>query len=228
LEINKLEDEARKLKDSQFPQETRRLKEEVAQGKSLDSLLPWSFALVREASRRLHNERHFDVQLIAGIALHEGKVAEQKTGEGKTLSATTALYLNALTGYGAHLVTVNDYLARRDAGWMGEIFHFLGLKTAAIISDQSYIFDPEYKDKETFDWRLAHLRSISRKEAYQADIIYGINSEFGFDYLRDIMAQSEEELVQRDFNFAIIDEADSILIDESANPSYYFGPVRRG
>ena len=224
LEINRLEDEARKLKDSQFPQETRRLKEEVAQGKSLDSLLPWSFALVREASRRLHNERHFDVQLIAGIALHEGKVAEQKTGEGKTLSATTALYLNALTGHGAHLVTVNDYLARRDAGWMGEIFHFLGLKTAAIISDQSYLFDPEYKDKETFDWRLAHLRPISRKEAYQADIIYGINSEFGFDYLRDNMAQSEEELVQRDFNFAIIDEADSILIDEARTPHIISAP----
>jgi preprotein translocase subunit SecA len=224
LEINRLEDEARKLKDSQFPQETRRLKEELAQGKSLDSLLPWSFALVREASRRLHNERHFDVQLIAGIALHEGKVAEQKTGEGKTLSATTALYLNALTGHGAHLVTVNDYLARRDAGWMGEIFHFLGLKTAAIISDQSYLFDPEYKDKETFDWRLAHLRPISRKEAYQADIIYGINSEFGFDYLRDNMAQSEEELVQRDFNFAIIDEADSILIDEARTPHIISAP----
>jgi len=221
--INSLEDKARKIKNEDFCEETFRLKKELTQGKSLEDILPWSFALVREASRRLHNERHFDVQLLAGIALHEGKIAEQKTGEGKTLSATTALYLNALGG-GVHLVTVNDYLARRDCGWMGELFHFLGLSTSAIISDESFIYDPKYSDKNAFDWRLSHLRPITRKEAYEADIIYGINSEFGFDYLRDNMAQSKEELVQKKFNFAIIDEADSILIDEARTPHIISAP----
>jgi len=223
-QINNLEDKARHLKDTDFINETEKLKVMVAGGKSLDEVLPWAYALVREVSRRLHYERHFDVQLMAGIALHEGKIAEQKTGEGKTLSATTALYLNALTGKGAHLVTVNDYLARRDCGWMGEIFSFLGMRTAAIISDQSFIYDPNYKDNQAQDWRLTHLKPISRKEAYQADIVYGINSEFGFDYLRDNMARTTEELVQQDFNYAIIDEADSILIDEARTPHIISAP----
>ncbi len=223
--VNALENKARDLADKDFIKETRKLQEIVRSEKqSLDEVLPWAYALVREASRRVLNQRHFDVQLMAGIALHEGKIAEQKTGEGKTLSATTALYLNALGGKGAHLVTVNDYLARRDAGWMGEIFHFLGLTTAAIISDHSFIFDPKYEDKEARDRRLAHLKPISRKEAYEADITYGINSEFGFDYLRDNMAQNPPELVQRGFNFAIIDEADSVLIDEARTPHIISAP----
>ncbi len=163
-EINNLEDKARVLKDKDFPKETKSLKEDIQSGKkTLDDVLPWAYALVREASRRVLNQRHFDVQLIAGIALHEGKVAEQKTGEGKTLSATTALYLNALNGNGTHLVTVNDYLARRDAGWMGTVYHFLGLTTSAIISDKSFLYDADFTNKEVQDWRLAHLKEVSRK-----------------------------------------------------------------
>ncbi|MGB9707497.1 MAG: preprotein translocase subunit SecA [Microgenomates group bacterium] len=224
-EINKLEDKARNLKESDFPRETERLKEQIiSEEKSLDEVLPWAYALVREASRRVLQQRHFDVQLMAAIALHEGKIVEQKTGEGKTLSATPALYLNALLGKGVHLVTVNDYLARRDCGWMGQIFHFLGLKTSAIITDNSFIYDPNYTNLEAQDWRLTHLRPITRKEAYLADITYGINSEFGFDYLRDNMAISPEDLVQRDFYYAIIDEADSILIDEARTPHIISAP----
>ncbi len=224
-EINKLEDKARGLKDKDFPRETRSFKEAIQSGeKTLDDILPWAFALVREASRRVLNQRHFDVQLIAGVALYEGKIAEQKTGEGKTLSATTALYLNALEGKGTHLVTVNDYLARRDAGWMGVIYHFLGLSTSAIISDESFLYDPAFMDKEVQDWRLAHLKKVSRKEAYLADITYGINSEYGFDYLRDNMAQRSSDLVQRGFHFAVIDEADSVLIDEARTPHIISAP----
>lgn len=223
-QINELEDKARDLKDSDFPKETARLKEELANGKKIDEILPWAFALVREAARRSAGLRHFDVQLIAGVALHNGKIIEQKTGEGKTLTATTALYTNALTGKGVHLVTVNDYLARRDAGWMGVIFNFLGVTTSAIISDTSYIFDPDYKDPDISDWRLSHLRPISRKEAYEADITYGINSEFGFDYLRDNMTQQPQNMVQRGFYFAIVDEADSVLIDEARTPHIISAP----
>jgi len=223
--INSLEDKARRMKDDDFPKETKKLKEMVQSGeKTLDEILPWSFAIVREGARRVLGQRHFDVQLLAGIALHEGKIAEQKTGEGKTLSATTAMYLNALTGKGVHLVTVNDYLARIGTGWMGPIFHFLGLSASAIIADQSFIYDPKFKDEEAQDWRLTHLRPISRKEAYLADVTYGINSEFGFDYLRDNMAQNSDDLVQRGFNFAIIDEADSVLIDEARTPHIISAP----
>lgn len=224
-EVNKLEDKARVLKDKDFPNETKKLRKAIQSSeKSLDDILPWAFALVREASRRVLNQRHFDVQLVAGIALHEGKIAEQKTGEGKTLSATTSLYLNALGGKGTHLVTVNDYLARRDAGWMGAIYHFLGLATSAIISDKSFLYDPDFTDKEAQDWKLVHLKEVSRKEAYLADVTYGINSEFGFDYLRDNMAQRSMDLVQRGFNFAVIDEADSVLIDEARTPHIVSAP----
>src|SRR3989344_757018 len=199
--------------------------EEIAsKTKKLDDLLPKTFALVREASRRVLGQRHFDVQLLAGIGLHEGKIAEQKTGEGKTLSATTAMYHNALEGKGVHLVTVNDYLARRDAGWMGGVFHFLGLKTSAMVSDKSYLYDKRFEDKGVSDWRLKNLKPITRKEAYEADITYGINSEFGFDYLRDNMAVSPANLTQRGFNFAIIDEADSVLIDEARTPHIISAP----
>jgi len=224
-EINQLEDRARNLKEKDFPKETEKLKTEIQTNKkSLDEVLPWAFALVREASRRVLGQRHFDVQLIAGIALHEGKIAEQKTGEGKTLSATTALYLNALTDKSVHLVTVNDYLARRDCGWMGNVFHYLGLTTAAIISEKSYLFDPNFTDSSALDWRLKHLRPITRKQAYLADVVYGINSEFGFDYLRDNMTVNKDDLVQRGFYFAIIDEADSVLIDEARTPHIISAP----
>jgi preprotein translocase subunit SecA len=224
-QINSLEDKARVLKDEDFPKETERLKEEVLEkGRSLDQILPWAFALVREAARRVLGQRHFDVQLMAGVALHEGKIAEQKTGEGKTLSATSALYLNALTGKPVHLVTVNDYLARRDCGWMGGVFHFLGLKTAAIIPEKSFIFDPNFTDSSALDWRLKHLRPIGRKEAYLSDIVYGVNSEFGFDYLRDNMAMDVNDVVQRGFYYAIIDEADSVLIDEARTPHIISAP----
>jgi len=217
--INALEDDARKLKDGDFAKETEGLKKQVQSNeKTLDEVLPWAYAMVREASRRVSGLRHFDEQLIAAISLHEGKIAEQKTGEGKTLSATAPLYLNALAGRGAHLVTVNDYLARRDAGWMGQIYHLLGVSVSSMISDKSYLYDPEYEDNEVTDWRLIHLKEISRQEAYAADITYGINSEFGFDYLRDNMAKSPENLVQRNFSFAIIDEVDSVLIDEARTP----------
>lgn len=227
-EINELEDKARKLKDADFKKETKALQEQVRSGKKkLEDVLSWSFALVREASRRTLGLRHFDVQLVAGQALFQGKITEQKTGEGKTLSATSALYLRALLGKGVHLVTVNDYLARRDAGWMGTIFHFLGLSTSAIISEDSFIYDPSYTDSEATDWRLQNLKQVSRTDAYRADITYGINSEFGFDYLRDNMATRLSALTQREYYFAIIDEADSVLIDEARTPHIISAPYEQ-
>ena len=224
-EINKLEDWARKLNSKEIKEHTEKFKNEIKENKkTLDELLPHAFALVRETSRRILGQRHFDVQLIAGIALHQGKIAEQRTGEGKTLSATTSIYLNALSGKGVHLVTVNDYLARRDAGWMGGVFDALGLKTSAIVSDRSYLYDKKFDDKDVSDWRLRNLKPINRKEAYDCDITYGINSEFGFDYLRDNMAVNPANTVQRQFNFAIIDEADSVLIDEARTPHIISAP----
>ncbi len=224
-EINQLEPMAKKLKNADFPKETAKLKKQIGgQKDNLEKALPWAYALVREAAFRVLAERHYDVQLIAAIALHEGRIAEQKTGEGKTLSATAPLYLNALMGRGVHLVTVNDYLARRDAGWMGMVYDFLGLKTSAIISEKSFIFDSEFMDATASDWRLQHLKPISRREAYQADITYGINSEYGFDYLRDNMAFSSRETVQRDFYYAIVDEVDSVLIDEARTPHIISAP----
>jgi preprotein translocase subunit SecA len=224
-EINKFEDTTRNLKDEEFKEETLKLKQQIQSGeKTLDGVLPWSYALVREASRRVLGQRHFDVQMMGAMALHNGKIAEQKTGEGKTLTATAALYLNALTGKGVHLVTVNDYLARRDSGWMGSVFHFLGMTTSAIISDQSFIYDAEYKEEKANDSRLIHLKPTNRKEAYLADVTYGINSEFGFDYLRDNMVQSPDQRVQRNFFYAIVDEADSVLIDEARTPHIISAP----
>ena len=224
-DINAQEDRARVLKDEEFAQETQKLKDQIqSKEKRLDEILPWTYALVREVARRVLGERHFDEQLIAAVALHEGKVVEQKTGEGKTLSSTAPLYLNALSDKGVHLVTVNDYLARRDAGWMGQVFHMLGITVSAIISDHSFMYDPEYIDDTATDWRLRNLREITRKEAYETDITYGINSEFGFDYLRDNMATSPEELKQRDFYYAIIDEVDSVLIDEARTPHIISAP----
>jgi preprotein translocase SecA subunit len=193
-----------------------------AEARILEDLLPEAFAAVREASRRTIGLRHFDVQLIGGVVLHEGKIAEMKTGEGKTLVATLPLYLNALTGRGVHLITVNDYLARRDVQWMGPIYHKLGLSVASIVHETSYLFDPTYLTK---DYRYLNLRPITRQEAYRADITYGTNNEFGFDYLRDNMKFSLEEYVQRELNFVVVDEVDNILIDEARTPLIISGPA---
>lgn len=217
-EIESLEDEVKKLKDSDFPKKTQEFRDRIADGESIYMLLPEAFAVVREAARRSIGLRHYDVQMLAAVVLAQGKVAEQKTGEGKTLSAVPALYLHALTGKSVHLVTVNDYLARRDAGWMGSVFHFLGMSVASIINDASFLYDAEYEDESVSDYRLAHLKTVSRKEAYQADVVYGINSEFGFDYLRDNMKFDMNELAQREHYFAVIDEVDSVLIDEARTP----------
>lgn len=222
--INSLEEETRKLSDGKFAQKTAEFKERLARGETLDDILPEAYALVREAARRTIGERHFDVQLIAAIVLHRGAVAEQKTGEGKTLSAIPALYLNALTGRGVHLVTVNDYLARRDCGWMGPVFHLLGLTVSAIIHDQSFIYDASFSDKTATDWRTANLRPVKRREAYLTDITYGINSEYGFDYLRDNMVSEATQMVQRGFHYAIVDEVDSVLIDEARTPHIISAP----
>ncbi len=223
-EINALEEKVKKLKDTDFPKKTKELRVRAQKGESLDALLPEAFALVREASVRTIGLRHFDVQLMASTVLAHGRIAEQKTGEGKTLSAVPALYLNSLKGHNVHLVTVNDYLARRDAGWMGPIFHFLGLTVTSMISEQSFLYDPTYEDKDANDFRLTHLRPIDRKQAYQADVAYGINSEFGFDYLRDNMVQDISEAVQGKHFYAIVDEVDSVLIDEARTPHIISAP----
>jgi len=224
LEINSFEEKFKKLKDKDFPKKTEEFKERISSGESLDLLLPEAFAIVREASRRSIGQRHYDVQLMAGIALAGGKIAEQKTGEGKTLSSILALYLHSLKGKGTHLVTVNDYLARRDAGWMGPIFNLLGITVSSIISEQSFIFDLNFVNKDVQDPRLSHLKPITRKEAYKADITYGINSEFGFDYLRDNMSQDIQETVQRGYYYAVVDEVDSVLIDEARTPHIISAP----
>ena len=195
--INSLEDEFKKLDDLDFPKKTQEYKEQIKQGKTLDELLPQAFALVREASKRTRNERHFDVQIIGGVVLHEGKIAEMRTGEGKTLTISLAAYLNALTEKGVHIVTVNDYLAKRDSIEMGQIYNFLGLSSGYINNDQD--------DNE-------------RKKNYDCDITYATNSELGFDYLRDNMKFSENEMVQREHSFSIVDEIDSCLIDEARTP----------
>ncbi len=189
-----------------------------------------AYALVREASRRAIGQRHYDVQIMGGVLLHQGEVIEMRTGEGKTLVATLPLYLNALRGEGAHLVTVNEYLARRDGGWMGKIFNLLGMSVGVIGPLQlSALFDPEYVNPgaELEDERLVHWRPSTRLQAYQADITYGISSEFGFDYLRDNMATQRDQLVQRDLTYAIIDEVDNILIDEARTPLIISGPAAR-
>lgn len=216
--VNALEDSLKKLSNPALAAKTDELKSQLKDGKRLDDILPEAFAVVRETSRRVLKMRHFDVQLIGGIVLHEGKIAEMRTGEGKTLVATAPVYLNALSGKGVHVVTVNDYLARRDAGWMAQIYHFLGLSTGVIIHDQAVIYDPEYTDDSHSDERLSHFRPVTRQQAYAADVTYGTNNEFGFDYLRDNMVQDASQMVQRPLNYAIVDEVDSILIDEARTP----------
>lgn len=222
--INALEDEYKKLKVKDFPKKSDEFRERIAGGEDVLKLLPEAFALAREAARRTLGMRHFDQQLMGAITLAQGKVAEQKTGEGKTLTAVPALYLHSLTGKGSHLVTVNDYLARRDAGWMGPVFDLLGVKVAAMIAEQSFIYDPKFTNERATDYRLVHLKPISRKDAYLADVTYGINSEFGFDYLRDNMAQDMNSLVQRGYYYAIVDEVDSVLIDEARTPHIISAP----
>ena len=212
--INALEPELEKLDDAGLRARSDELRKRAQEDEDLDDLLIEAFALCREASRRTIGLRHFDVQLVGGIVLHQGKIAEMKTGEGKTLVASLALYLNALAGKGVHLVTVNDYLARRDAGWMAPIYHLLGMSVGVNVgSTGTYVVDPEFVDETHPDPRLQHLRPVSKKEAYAADITYATNSELAFDYLRDNMARDQSQTTQRDLNYAIVDEVDSILID---------------
>ncbi len=191
----------------------------------LEPYLPEVFALVREVSKRKLKMRHFDVQLIGGYILHQGKISEMKTGEGKTLVATLAATLNALTDRGVHVVTVNDYLSKRDAGWMGAVYNGLGLSVGVIIHDEAFVYDEKFEDENALDEKTKHMRPVTRKEAYQADITYGTNNEFGFDYLRDNMVQSLDQMVQRDLNFAVVDEVDSILIDEARTPLIISAPA---
>ena len=186
--------------------------------------MPEAFALFREATRRTLDERAFDVQLMAAITLHQGRIAKQKTGEGKTLSAAMAAYLNGLTGRGVHVVTVNDYLARRDTGWYGQALHLAGLSLGCIVHEQAYVMDPKYSQPSQGDDRLRHLKPVGRKEAYQVDVTYGTNNEFGFDYLRDNMAMRLDDQVQRRHHFAIVDEVDSILVDEARTPLIISAP----
>lgn len=231
--INVLEEGISKLTDEELKSKTSEFKERIKKGETLDDLLPEAFAVVREASKRVSGKRHYDVQLIGGMILHDGNLAEMKTGEGKTLVATLPSYLNALSGKGVHVITVNDYLAQRDAVWMGQIHDFLGLKVGAIASMESYVYDPNHVNEE-FDedrdeeggYKVVHefLRPVERKESYAADITYGTNSEFGFDYLRDNIEYEKENLRQRGHNYSIVDEVDSILIDEARTPLIISAP----
>ncbi len=224
--INALENKYKKMTKLELKKQTEVLKKRLAKkGTTVDDILPDAFALVREASDRVLGMRHFDVQLIGGMALHDGNVAEMKTGEGKTLVATAPVYLNALTEKGVHVVTVNDYLAQRDASWNGELYDFLGMTTGVIVNEASFIYDPKYDNENHDDERMRKLRPCTRKEAYAADITYGTNNEFGFDYLRDNMVDDEELLRQRELHFAIVDEVDSILIDEARTPLIISAPA---
>jgi preprotein translocase subunit SecA len=221
--VNERADKYKSMTDKQLREQTDVLKKRLKK-ETLDAILPDAFAVVREAATRTLGQRHFDVQLIGGMVLHEGNVAEMKTGEGKTLVSTLPVYLNALTEKGVHVVTVNDYLAQRDAGWMGQVHASLGLKTGVIIADESYIYDADFTNEEHEDERFRHLRPASRQDAYNADITYGTNNEFGFDYLRDNMVREEDQLRQRDLHYAIVDEVDSILIDEARTPLIISAP----
>ena len=226
--INGLEDSIRLLSDTQLKEKTQEFKHRVNLGESLDDLLPEAFSVVRETAHRQIGQRHYDVQIIGGVVLHRGQIAEMKTGEGKTLVATLAVYLNALKEEGVHVVTVNDYLARRDPVWMGPIYEALGLSVGCLQHDQAYLYDPHAKDPTGSKRPSGHiefLRPVTRSEAYAADVLYGTNNEFGFDYLRDNMSVEVSEKVQRQFNYAIVDEVDNILIDEARTPLIISGPA---
>ncbi len=225
-EVNALEDKYRKMTDKELRAQTDVLKKKLTKkGVTLDTLLPDAFALVRETADRVIGERHYDVQLIGSMVLHEGNVAELKTGEGKTLMSTLAAYLNALEGKGVHIVTVNDYLAQRDAGWMAKIYDALGMSTGVIVNEASFVYDKDFDNERHDDPRLKKLRPVTRKEAYAADITYGTNNEFGFDYLRDNMVNEIDLVRQRELNFAIVDEVDSILVDEARTPLIISAPA---
>ena len=233
--MNALEPSMQSLSDDGLRSTTEELKKRLAQGETLEDLLLEAFAVAREASHRVLKQRHYDVQLIGGMALHRGMIAEMRTGEGKTLTAVAPVYLNALTGKGVHLVTVNDYLARRDTVWMGQIYHALGLTVGCIQHEGGFRYDPEFKNEPSHDAErddtgsfkvdMDYLRPVSRRDAYLADITYGTNNEFGFDYLRDNMVSREEEMVQRELHYAIVDEVDSILIDEARTPLIISAPA---
>ena len=224
-EIGKLEPKYEAMSDEELKAQTGIFKERLAKKATLDEILPEAFAVAREASKRVLGMRPYDVQLIGGMVLNSGAVAEMKTGEGKTLVAMLPAYLNALTGHGVHVVTVNDYLAQRDAGWNGPVYDFLGVSVGVIINEASFIYDAEYENEEHDDERFRHLKPCTRKEAYAADITYGTNNEFGFDYLRDNMTSEVQYLRQRELNFAIVDEVDSILIDEARTPLIISAPA---
>jgi preprotein translocase subunit SecA len=224
IEINALSDKYKKMSDSKLKEQTAALKKRLEK-ESLDKILPDAFAVVREVATRTLGQRHYDVQLMGGMVLHEGNVAEMKTGEGKTLVATLPVYLNALTGKGVHVVSVNDYLVQRDAGWMAQVYDFLGMTTAVIIADESYVYDISFTNDKHDDERFKHLKACTRQEAYAADITYGTNNEFGFDYLRDNMVREVDQLRQRELHFAIVDEVDSILIDEARTPLIISAPA---
>jgi len=223
--INQLEKKFESFSDEKLKEKTIEFRERLRKGETLDDLLPEAFAVVREAAKRTIGQRHFDVQLIGGIVLHQGKIAEMKTGEGKTLAATLAVYLNALEGKGVHVVTVNDYLAKRDTNWMGPIYHLLGLSVGCIVHEKAYLYEPQVlPDKNEVTVEMENLKEVPRAQAYSADITYGTNNEFGFDYLRDNMVSDLDEMVQRGHHYAIIDEVDSILIDEARTPLIISAP----
>ena len=224
-EIGELESKYEAMKDKELQAQTAEFKKRLEKGETLDKILNEAFAVAREASKRILNMRPYDVQLIGGMVLNEGAVAEMKTGEGKTLVAMLPAYLNALSGHGVHVVTVNDYLAQRDAGWNGPVYDFLGVSVGVIINEASFIYDAEYENESHDDERFRHLKPCTRKEAYNADITYGTNNEFGFDYLRDNMTSEVANLRQRELNFAIVDEVDSILIDEARTPLIISAPA---
>ena len=224
-EINKLEEKFQGFSDEELKNQTNLFRDRLKKNETLDQLLPEAFAVVREVSKRVMKQRHYNVQLIGGIVLHQGNISEMKTGEGKTLVSTLPIYLNAISGRGVHLVTVNDYLSKRDANWMAPIYHFLGLSVGVIQHDVSYLFDPQAEpDENEATVEMENLREITRKEAYACDITYGTNNEFGFDYLRDNMAVAKKDMVQRELNYAIVDEVDSILIDEARTPLIISAP----
>src|SRR3989338_10148599 len=231
--VNALEGRFAAYSDVLLSAQTTHFKERLQKGETLNDILPEAFASVREAARRMLGERHYDAQLMGGIILHRGAIPEMRTGEGKTLVATPPVYLNALEGHGVHVVTVNDYLSRRDAVWMGQIYAFLGLSVGVINHDSSYLYDPNQKAQdenrdETGSFRVFHefLRPATRRDAYHADITYGTNNEFGFDYLRDNISYEAKDLRQREHHFAIVDEIDSILIDEARTPLIISAPAQ--
>ena len=223
--VNAQEEAIAVLSDGHLKMKTQEFRDRIAQGETVDDLLPEAFAVVREAAKRVIGERHYDVQVIGGIALHQGRIAEMKTGEGKTLTSTLPIYLNALEGKGVHVVTVNDYLAKRDCNWMGSVYASLGLRTACIVGQGvSYQYEPRVIDDNEVSVDMENLIPVTRREAYAADVTYGTNNEFGFDYLRDNMVQSLEQMTQRELHYAIVDEVDSILIDEARTPLIISAP----